>query len=162
MKLLEKNPKFEFWIVGDGIYLNSVKEMVRRYNLTKYFKFTGEVTHSELLKLTYNCDIAVGLYENIDNNNIMISNKIFEYMLVGIPFIFTSLKSSIPYIEEVNAIKIDFPLEPEIITEKILDLSENKKLQNKISVKSRALIKDQLNWKNESAKLINAYLEALK
>lgn len=161
-KLLEKNPNFEFWIVGGGNYLNHIKEMVKEHKITNHFIFTGAVPHCELLKLTYNCDIAVGLYQNTVNNNVMISNKIFEYMLVGTPFIFTSLKSSIPYIEEVNAVKIDFPLEPEIITEKILDLSENKKLQNKISVKSRALIKDQLNWKNESAKLINAYLEALK
>ena len=161
IKILKQDRNFEFWVVGDGIYLNSVKEMVRRYNLTKHFKFTGGVTHSELLKLTYNCDIAVGLYEDIDNNNIMISNKIFEYMLVGIPFIFTSLKSSIPYLDKVNAIKIDFPLDPEIIADKILYLSDNKELQHKISIKSRTLIKEKLNWKNESAKLVKAYLEAL-
>ncbi|TKJ24110.1 MAG: hypothetical protein CEE43_00065 [Promethearchaeota archaeon Loki_b32] len=161
IKILKKNKNFEFWIVGDGIYLNSVKEMVRRYNLTKHFKFTGGVTHSDLLKLTYNCDIAVGLYQDIDNNNIMISNKIFEYMLVGIPFIFTSLKSSIPYLDKVNAIKIDFPLDPDIIANKILYLSDNKKLQYEISIKSRNLIKEKLNWKNESAKLAAAYEELL-
>ena len=162
VKLLEKDPNFEFWIVGDGLYLNTVKEMVEKYKLTDHFFFTGAVPHCELLKLTYDSDIAVGLYDNIDNNNIMISNKIFEYMLVGIPFIFTSLRSSIPYIEEVNAIKIDFPLNPEIIANNIFYLSNNKKLQNEISIKSRNLIQEKLNWKNESAKLVKAYSEAIK
>ncbi len=162
VKLLEKNINFEFWIVGDGIYLNNVKEMVKKHKITNHFIFTGAVPYFELLKLTYNCDIAVGFYQNTINNNVMISNKIFEYMLVGIPFIFTSLKSSIPYIEEVNAIKIDFPLNPEIISDKILYLSDNKKLQHEISIKSRSLIKKKLNWKNESTKLVKAYLEALK
>ena len=92
----------------------------------------------------------------------MISNKIFEYMLVGIPFIFSSLESSRPYIDKVNAIKIDFPLDPEIIAEKILYLSNNKKLQNEISIKSKNLIKEKLNWKYESVKLLEAYLEALR
>ncbi len=162
VKLLEKDPNFEFWIVGDGLYLNTVKEMVEKYKLTDHFFFTGAVPHCELLKLTYDSDIAVGLYDNLDNNNIMISNKIFEYMLVGIPFIFTSLRSSIPYIEEVNAIKIDFPLNPEIIANNIFYLSNNKKLQNEISIKSRNLIREKLNWKNESAKLVKAYSEAIK
>lgn len=160
-KVIENDPNFEFWIVGDGIYLNKVKEMVKKENLTKYFIFTGEVSYSKLLELTYNCDIAVGLYENIDNNNIMISNKIFEYMLVGIPFVFTNLKSSRKYIDAVNAIKIDFPINPKIVAEKILSLAENKKIQNEISLKSRALIRDKLNWKNESRKLIEMYLDIL-
>ena len=161
-KLLEKDPYFEFWIVGDGNYLNEIKKMVKKYKLTNHFFFTGAVPYCELLKLTYDSDIAVGLYENTDNNNIMISNKIFEYMLVGTPFIFTSLRSSKPYIEKVNAIKIDFPLNPEIIANTILYLSNNKKLQNEISIKSRKLVQEKLNWKNESAKLIKAYSEAIK
>ncbi len=162
VKIFEKNANFEFWIVGDGIYLNNVKEMVKKHKLTDHFIFTGAVSYVELLKLTYNCDIAVGLYQNTINNNIMISNKIFEYMLVGIPFIFTSLKSSKPFIDKVNAVKIDFPLDPEIIADKILYLSDNKKLQHEISIKSRNLIKEKLNWKNESTELVKAYLEALK
>ena len=160
--VLKKSSDFEFWIVGDGIYLKKVKELVKKHNLIDHFRFTGAVPFIELLKLTYSCEIAVGLYEDIKNNNVMISNKIFEYMLVGIPFIFSSLKSSIPYIEEVNAIKIDFPLDPEIIANKILYLSNNKKLQNEISIKSRTLIKEKLNWKYESANLVKAYLEALR
>ena len=162
VKLLEKNANFEFWIVGGGIYLNKVKEMVTKHNLTNHFIFTGAVPYFELLKLTYNCDIAVGLYQNTINNNVMISNKIFEYMLIGLPFIFTSLTSSKPYIDKVNAIKIDFPLIPERIADKILYLSDNKKLQHEISIKSRSLIKKKLNWKNESIKLAKAYLEALR
>ena len=162
VKLLEKNANFEFWIVGGGIYLNNVKDMVKKHKITNHFIFTGAIPFFELLKLTYNCDIAVGLYQNTINNNVMISNKIFEYMLVGIPFIFTSLKSSIPYIEGVNAIKIDFPLDPEIIAEKILYLLDNKNLQQEISIKSRNLVKEKLNWKNESTKLVKVYLEALK
>lgn len=160
-KVIEKDPNFEFWIVGDGIYLNKVKEMVKHYNLSKYFIFTGAVPHYELLELTYNCDIAVGLYQNTINNNVMISNKIFEYMLVGTPFIFTSLTSSRKYIDAVKAIKIDFPIDPEKISEKILYLYKNKKLQNEISIRSRALIQEKLNWKKESAKLAAAYNELL-
>lgn len=160
-KVIEINPNFEFWIVGDGIYLNKVKEMVKKENLINYFIFTGEVSYLKLLELTYNCDIAIGLYENIDNNNIMISNKIFEYMLVGIPFLFTNLKSSRMYIDNVNAIGIDFPINPKIVAEKILSLAKNKKIQNEISFKSKALIGDKLNWKNESRKLIEIYSDVL-
>ena len=161
-KLLEKDSNFEFWIVGGGNYLNHIKEMVKEHKIANSFFFTGAVPYCELLKITYNCDIAVGLYEDTVNNNIMISNKIFEYMLVGIPFLFTNLKSSQPYLKMVKAIKIDFPLDPERIAEKILYLANNKNPQYEISKRSKSLIMEKLNWKNESVKLLEAYLEALK
>ena len=75
---------------------------------------------------------------------------------------FTILKSSKAYLDKVNTIKIDFPLNPEIIAEKILYLSDNKEPQHEIIIKSRNLAKEKLNWKNESVKLFKAYLEALK
>ena len=56
----------------------------------------------------------------------------------------------------MNAIKIDFPLNSKIIADKILYLSNNKKLQNEISMKSRTLIIEKSNWKNESTKLVKA------
>ncbi len=162
VKILEKNHNFEFWIVGGGNYLNNVKEMIKGYKITNHFIFTGAVPYCDLLKLTYNCDIAIGLYEDTVNNNIMISNKIFEYMLVGIPFLFTNLKSSQPYLKMVKAIKIGFPLDIEQIAEKILLLANNENTQYEISKKSKSLIIEKLNWKNESVKLLEAYLEALK
>ncbi|MFX1355945.1 MAG: glycosyltransferase [Promethearchaeota archaeon] len=157
VRILERNHNFEFWIVGGGNYLNNIKEMVKKHKISNHFIFTGAVPYCELLKLTYNCDIAVGLYEDTANNNIMISNKIFEYMLVGIPFLFTNLKSSQRYIKMVKAIEIDFPLDPEKIGEKILYLANNEKTQYEISKRSRSIIMEKLNWKNESVKLIEAY-----
>ena len=159
--VLKKSSNFEFWIVGDGIYLKKVKELVKMHNLIDHFRFKGAVPFIELLKLTHSCEIAIGLYDDIKNNNIMISNKIFEYMLVGIPFLYTNLKSSQPYLKTVQAIKIDFPLDPKKIAEKILYLANNKNLQCEISKKGRSLIIEKLNWKNESEKLAAAYKELL-
>ena len=73
-------------------------------------------------------------------------------MLVGIPVIFTSLKSSKAYLVKANTIKLDFPVDPKIISRKILYLSGKKKMQPEISIKSKTLIEEKLNWKNESAK----------
>ncbi|MHA1395873.1 MAG: glycosyltransferase [Promethearchaeota archaeon] len=159
--LLKKNFNFEFWIVGDGIYLENVKKLLRELKIENYFVLTGAVSHSKLLKLVYNSDIAISLYQNIINNNIMISNKIFEYMLVGTPFIFTSLISSKPYLKKIGVPLIKFPIDPKEIAEKLLALYSNKNLQYEISIKSMALIKEKLNWQLESKKLIKAYLEVL-
>jgi glycosyltransferase involved in cell wall biosynthesis len=156
-EILKKYTNYEFWIVGGGIYLENVKEKVEKNNLMNHFIFTGEVKYSDLLLIIYKCDIAIGLYKNTLNNNIMISNKIFEYMLVGIPFIFSNLISSRLYLSKTKAIIIDFPLNPEIIAEKILLLSKDKELQYQISQKSRNLILKQLNWKNESEKMKKIY-----
>jgi len=154
--VIKQDPNFEFWVVGTGPYLESVKKLVKKYKLEDKFIFTGEVIFSQLLKIISLCDIGICLYDYTFNNHIMLSNKIFEYMLVGLPFVFSSLKSSIPLIREAKAICVN-PYNIQQISKKIIELSRDPVLMQKISKTSHNLVMKKYNWEKESQKLLKVY-----
>lgn len=153
---------YTFWIVGGGPLLANIKQLVEENGLSDIFVFTDTVEYFELLKIVYDCDIAVGLYTNTINNNIGISNKIFEYMLLGMPFIFSALSTSLPLLKKIDAITVSFPLKPKEIAESILDLEKNPERQARISFRSKKLVMTRLNWQKESKNLGKLYYHLLQ
>jgi len=150
---------FEFWIIGDGPLLPELTSMVDRRGLEDSFRFLGRVSFGELLSLMCECDIAIALYENTPNNNLGISNKLLEYMMVGIPFIFTNLTQSLPILQEVGAWILENPVSGEDVASAILSLHENSARMSEISKKGPRLIEDRLNWSKESERLVKVYRE---
>jgi glycosyltransferase involved in cell wall biosynthesis len=151
------NERFEFWIVGDGPLVPSLKESIAGKGLEAAFIFTGSVSFETLLKKVASCDIAIALYEETRNNMIMISNKIFEYMVVGIPIIFTKLEATQPILEKVNAVIISLPVCGENVAEAIMNLVNDAPRRALIEEQGPKLVKDLYNWQSESRKLISAY-----
>ncbi len=149
----------EVLIIGEGVFLSDLKDMVREKGLGDYFHFTGRVSFEKLLGLTVDCDIAVSLYESTINNNAGLSNKIFEYMMIGVPFIFTNLTQSLPILERVGAMIINNPVSGENLADAIYSLYNDPTRMNKISENGKHLVGSRLNWQRESENLLRVYDE---
>jgi len=148
---------FEFWIIGDGPLLPELTSMVKERGFEESFRFLGRVGFEELLNLMCECDIAIALYEDTPNNNLGISNKLLEYMTIGIPFIFTNLTQSLPILEEVGAWILENPVSGEDVASAILALHDNGARMNEMSKKGPCLIADRFNWSKESERLVKVY-----
>jgi glycosyltransferase involved in cell wall biosynthesis len=142
-------------------YLNNLKELNASVASDKVF-FHPFVQKEKLLSFTASADIGLVLYENIGRNSYFCaSNKLYEYMLCGIPVI-ASRFPTLRIVEENNiGICVD-PVNPVEISEAINKLVEEKVLYNKFSENARILAIGQYNWNLESNKLIDAYKELLK
>jgi glycosyltransferase involved in cell wall biosynthesis len=149
----------EFWIIGDGPFLDELKKLVYERNLGNYFKFTGRVNFEELLALTSECDLAIALYDAATNNDAGLSNKLFEYMMIGVPFIFTNLIQSMPILEQVDSVIIENPVSAIALADAIFSLRNNPAKMNQISQKSKRLVATRLNWQREAEKLLRIYDE---
>lgn len=157
-KFLTKDTKYkyEFWIIGDGPYLEHVISEVESLGLSDVFVFTGRVKFEELLSLTSQCDIAVCLYSD-PMAHFGMANKMFEYMMVGMPFLYPDAKQSLPILNACGAIIVANPINVSNLIESILLLFENRERMCFISQKGIQLIKNQFNWQLESQKLIRIY-----
>ena len=96
--LLNQNEKnnFEFHILGDGPYLNEIKESVNRLNINVYFYFYGMLEPEEAVSVMCSCDYGYMGYEKNQNSNMTYPGKIFEYLFSGLHIISSqraSLKS---------------------------------------------------------------------
>ncbi|MHA1637011.1 MAG: glycosyltransferase, partial [Candidatus Thorarchaeota archaeon] len=153
------NTDCEIWIIGEGSFLSELKDMVKEKNLEDHFKFTGRVGFEKLLSLTADCDMAVSLYESTINNNAGLSNKIFEYMMIGVPFVFTNLTQSIPILERIGAMIISNPVSGENLADVIYSLYNNPTRMDQISGKGKHLVNSRMNWQRESETLLRVYDE---
>lgn len=86
----------------------------------------------------------------------MISNKIFEYMLAGLPFVFSNLEASIPIAMSVGALIVN-PNNINEISKALVELIKSNNLREKISKKGLKLISNKFNWDIESKKLLEVY-----
>jgi len=163
-QILKSNDEieFQFFIVGDGPLLPELKRMVGDRDFGNYFTFTGRIGFDEMLQLMVECDIALALYEDTRNNSSGLSNKLFEYMMVGIPFIFTSLTQSMPILEKVGAPTLNHPTSGEAIANAILSLYGNPARMREISREGPQLIHSRFNWSTESERLVRVYREIRK
>lgn len=149
--------RYEFWIIGGGPFLPAVKRLVRERGLEDTFVFTGQVKFAELLTKTVNCDIAVALYGDTWNNNVGLSNKLFEYMMLGMPMIFTRLVQSVPILRRTGALIVNNPVDPKELADAIVRLTQDIELRKEISTRCRRLIRGRFNWARESQSLLQAY-----
>jgi phosphatidylinositol alpha-1,6-mannosyltransferase len=57
--VIEKYPDIIYLVVGDGDYKEALKDIVDRYNLGNYVRFTGKIPHKNLISYYNLCDVFV-------------------------------------------------------------------------------------------------------
>lgn len=152
--LINRDNFYRFLIIGTGALIDNVKQKIISLKLENYFEFTGHLNHDELLKRMSQVHMGIGIYEGY-NANLSLSNKLFEYMCINIPFIFSNLHASKNVLKEINYPVFD-SLDPIEIANKI----ENFKripIEQKIEIINRTnqICKEKFTWETEEKKLID-------
>ena len=103
IKLIKSSSNLTAIIIGDGeakdIYVNQAEE----YNVLDRVKFIGKVPYLHLLDYTAACDIGwLVIKAHGISNQLALPNKLFEYALMGLPVISSSLKNMKNVIDEYN------------------------------------------------------------
>lgn len=144
LKLIGKfeNQKFEEFILG-------------KYN--DEVDYQGWIPQDRAHVLIENCIAGFALYQPAPNHLYLRSNKVFEYLDLGLPVIYPNYSD---WVSKLGNGEIGFavePKDPNEICEKLCILIENPSIINKFSEKARKLVYEKFNWKDEAAKLMNIY-----
>ena len=145
----------QFGLVGGGTELGELKKYARELNLEKYITFTGRVPDKELLEMLNTADVCVNPDIANEMNDKSTMNKIMEYMALGKPIVqfdltegkFTAKDASL-YAKKNDASDL---------AKKIMHLLDNAELRKKMGALGMERVKDELEWKYEEPKLLNAY-----
>jgi glycosyltransferase involved in cell wall biosynthesis len=152
-----KNAYFVF--VGGGRLEPKLKEQTGRLNLKDRVYFIDTVSLDDLPYYTASADIGVQAIENTCLNHFSTdSNKVFEYVMGGLPVI----SSNLPEIRKLMK-KHGFGVLVEAgsnnsLKEAIQQLVDDKILRDELSRKS-STARLKLNWEDQESKLIDFYLE---
>lgn len=115
-------------IIGDGTYLKILKNLVKELSLSDRVFFKGLVEYDKLHEYTCSADVGISLFEPISTSyEYALPNKLFEYMMAGLPVLATDLISMRKVVSESkNGILVKDIYNKEELKESIIKLMNRK------------------------------------
>ncbi len=142
-------PDYAFVILGEGAFKEKFIGLSKKLNLSNRIYFGGMITQEKLLNYTAGADLGIALIENISKSYYYaLPNKLFEYIMAGIPVIVSALPQMKNIIETYDVGKIVVDLQPENIANIIDSFLQNKSEVEKTKKNCNAAAKN-LNWEKE-------------
>lgn len=145
-------------IIGNGDKIPTLKEQVRKGNLTDKVRFIGRIEPDKLFNYTSLCDIGCSLEKDTNiNYRYCLPNKVFDYIKAGIPCIVSKLPEMTKL---VAAEKVGIVIEnhhPETIADAINRLLDDTNLYNRLKNNTIAA-SEKFCWENEEVVLRKIYL----
>ncbi len=117
MKAIAPCGEFVFCIMGGGPKLEKYKAMADSLGLGEKVFFTGSIPYGELHDWTCSADIGVAFIEPVSYSyELALPNKLFEYMMAGLPI----LASSLPAMQAIRGeVPFGMTVEPGAAPEEI-------------------------------------------
>lgn len=164
-RILNYHPDFKLDIMGKYAS-RSVKTAVEQYiekeNIGNSVNIYGFIPIYEVYNFLRNAHIGYSILKPIDNYLESVPTKIFDYMVNGVVVVVTNLPIYKEYVPDVDTgITVDYE-EIDKITEKILELVEDRCKLRKMSQNGVYFTKNYFNWNSEEEKLRELYYNILK
>ncbi len=156
----EKYPDWELYLVGSAkppSFSKKIEKLIFKLNIEKNVKLIPWVPYEEKERFSSQASIGIVTYLPYANNISCLPNKLFDYMLVGLPVV----ASDFPLYKEIVdgnrcGLTVD-PSSPKEIARAIKYLIEHTKEGRKMGENGRKAILRKYNWKRESRKLLEIY-----
>ncbi|MBA7597480.1 D-inositol-3-phosphate glycosyltransferase [subsurface metagenome] len=156
-RVIEERKDIRLMLVGEGPLKNTIKGLVKKYQLEKYIIFTGRVPNDELPKYYSAADIFI-MPSSYDN----FPNSILEAMACELPIVATRVGGIPQQIQEgKNGLLIESNNIEEFKTA-ILKLINNDKLAQEIGRGNREMVKERYSWIESAQRLKKIYRFLLK
>jgi len=155
-------PNAYFVFIGGGRLALDLAELRDELGLQERVHFIPTVPLSQLPSYTASADIGVQPIENTCLNHYTTdSNKLFEYLIAGLPVVATDFPE-IRRIVRSNNVGLLVPANnPLLLAEALLQLVTNLKLRSEFAANARSTAVT-LNWEEQESRLIDLYDTILK
>jgi len=164
--LVAKNhPEWKLCLVGKASppsFEKEIKKSISKSNLCENIDLVPWVPYEEKERLSSQASIGVITYLPYSNNISCLPNKLFDYMLVGLPVVVSTFPL---YKEIINKDKCGLtvdPSNPEEIAKAVTYLIEHPDEARKMGENGTRAVREKYNWGNESKKLLGIYEEVLE
>ena len=116
------------------------------------------VPYDELKWYTASADMGILLYRNDCRNNYYCApNKLFEYMMMGLPVIAPSFPGIVPIVEGGNTGLCVDPGQPMQIAAAVNELARSPERRQQMKENGLRLTRERYNWETEYAPLLARY-----
>lgn len=137
------------------------KDINKRYDVENDPKIIlhGLISQDDVWDLMIHSKVGVCCYKRTRNYYTCYSTKLFEYMLAGIPFVYSDFPV---WNELVSNANCGIPVDPDDgigIVDAINSLLDDDELAKQMGINGQGVAHGKYNWSNEEAKLLKVYEE---
>lgn len=142
---------------GDGPTREALLEHAQRAGVSSRVHYAGMVPVHELNMWACGADAGMLLLEDTSlNNRYATPNKLFQYMMAGLPVVATRLPGIEAAVTEDMAMLVD-ALTPRAVALVLERLAEDRDVLRGMRAESRRLAETRYNWDIEKQKLLDVY-----
>ena len=156
VNILRNQLNIHLLVVGDGPYLDSLREMAHSMNIGPYITFTGWVDPNQLSKYVSASDLGIIPFLRTKVNERGVPNKLFEYIIHGKPVIASRLKGMNSVFDDDEIIFFE-PGNPQDLAKKIKWCFNNEDLVFETVQKARSRYEQEYNWNKMKNELYRCY-----
>jgi glycosyltransferase involved in cell wall biosynthesis len=147
-KVIKKNSKCRFLILGGGSLTNFLKRRVLELGIAKYVKFTGFVTRNDVINYINASDIYVST--SLSDGT---SSSLLEAMTCKLPPVVTEIPGNKEWITDGQN-GVLFPCRDSgSLADKLLCLINNEKLRRKLGNEAFNTVMSRADWHKSTEKL---------
>jgi glycosyltransferase involved in cell wall biosynthesis len=143
-----------------GTYQEPVRQEIRRLGLESRVHLLDALPPEQLLQATASADLGIILLAGHNlNDRIAMPNKMFEYMMAGLPFVATDWPEMGRVMRETGAGLPIFPLTPEVVANGIRQAFADAPHWGAMREAGLAAARREYNWERQAEHLLEAYTE---
>lgn len=157
LKFVASEIPVRFLIAGQGKFISTLKDQIRKLNLENNIKFLGILSKEEVEKLLKKADFGLIPHIRSEQSDNSSPNKLFEYMAVGLPVLAsncTSVKRVLDETQSGQTYIFDSTLD---FTKVLTDLYRDRNKSGIFAINGRKAIREKYNWEKSSLSLLNLY-----
>jgi glycosyltransferase involved in cell wall biosynthesis len=152
---VQLNSKFHFTIVGSGKAETTLKSKVEKLNLQNHVTFLGWVNNEKIPNLIATADVGIVPHHNCSHWASTIPNKLFDYMVSGIPVIVSDVVPMKRIVDTIDCGRVYEDYNPKNLCDVISELSDQE-LRQELSKRGRSAVEENYNWTKEEKILFSS------
>jgi glycosyltransferase involved in cell wall biosynthesis len=137
-KILKKEPRTIFFIIGEGPMKTIWKQRTEKIGLNEAFVFLGQIDYENVPRWIGAMDICVAPF--LREAGLRSPVKIFDYMACGRPVVASKIPGTTDIFAGSGAIKLVKPQKSELLADAIIELIGSEKNAGSMGQKGRLLV----------------------
>lgn len=153
-------PQHRIVAMGKDLTHGEIAKLVEQAGVGERFKILPPVPYEDLIEWTASADLGLIIYRPSHSPNVKycLPNKVFEYLMAGIPVLATSLDAVADLLATYDAGTVVSSVDPVEVARTINLLLDDP--QTLVRMRHNALVAaHELSWEHESQRLVDLYQE---
>ncbi len=159
IKAISTKPSVRFLLVGSGVLLGEVEQLLRSESENGRVIFTGAVDHERVPALLDACDVLVAPHVPLAEGSEFFGSptKLFEYMAMGKGIVASRLGQIGEVLTHEETALLVEPGDAGALKEAIVRLVESPELREHLGKEAREIAVRSYTWKHNAQRVLDAY-----